>query len=413
MDFIRNLVTSRPTAAGRAAYTNLAAILLQVYPIQAAPLLFSGDDQTDKPFSYLLINLLQVDIRSSFPTLLEELNSPSYKSTSARLASAFDIISNFISFLVRSLDASPSATAPLAIPPDRLLSLRKAISETMSATIEYLRDRWDASVAGALGLHPSARSGGGGGASSSSSGTRPALAWDSKTDALAAGGGGGGGDPLILAAVRALAMWLREDDGEVLRYEAAGLTDMFMDLYRRGCEEEGKMLGAPDFRGPILVALEGITAVENGAEALLDNDGWRILSEDMLAAMQPTATPAAAENAAARGVEVVRVLLPVSEAESTGPREEWLDVVTKVAAWRVPEDEDGSELSPVVEEFWVAVLELVTALLVNAHPATRRRYKHSISAILGIGKQLKERGMKDEAARESLDDIMDTLEDLG
>lgn len=411
MDFIRNIVTSRPTAAGRAAYTNLAAILLQVYPIQAAPLLFSGDDQTDKPFSYLLINLLQVDIRSSFPTLLEELNSPSYKSTSARLASAFDIISNFIAFLVRSLDASPSATAPLAIQPDRLLSLRKAISETMSATIEYLRDRWDASVAGTLGLHPSARSGGGG-ASSSSSGARPALAWDSKTDALAAGGGGG--DPLILAAVRALAMWLREDDGEVLRYEAAGLTDMFMDLYRRGCEEEGKMLGAPDFRGPILVALEGISAVENGAEALLDNDGWRILSEDMLAAMQSTATPAApAENAAARGVEVVRVLLPVSEAESTGPREEWLDVVTKVAAWRVPEDEDDSKLSPVVEEFWVAILELVTALLANAHPATRRRYKHSISAILSIGKQLKERGMKDETTRESLDDIMDTLEDLG
>lgn len=410
MDFIHNLVTSRATAAGRSAYTNLAATLLQVYPAQAAPLLFSSDNsKADKPFSYLLINLLLIDIRSSFPTLLEELNSPSYSATSARLASAFDVISNFIGFLVRSLDDDSSTSAtPLTIPPDRLLSLRKAISETMSSTIEYLRDRWDASVAGALGLHPSARAG----TTSSSSGSRPALAWDSKTDDLA----GGGGDPIILAAMRALAIWLREDDGEVLRHEAAGLTDMFMDLYLRGGkQEEGKKPQgpAPDFRRPILVALEGITAVENGTEALLDNDGWRVLSEDMIAALQETSTSAVAEDAAARGVEIVRVLLPIAEAETPGPREEWMAVVTKVAAWRVPDDESSSDDVParplVVEEFWIAVLQLVTALLDNAHLGMRRRYKHSTDAILGVGNQLRELGIGDEALSESLDDVMSTL----
>ncbi|KAK1769142.1 e9b59b6a-f39c-4d2a-9b94-75afe2ab05bc [Phialemonium atrogriseum] len=407
VDFIRTLVTSRPTAAARAAYTNLAASLLQVYPIQAAPLLFSGDGdvQVDKPFSYLLINLLLVDIRSSFPTLLEELNSPSYPSTSTRLASAFDIISNFIGFLLRSLDDSPSPStpAPLTIPPDRLLSLRKSISETMSLTIEYLRDRWDASVAGAQGLHPSARAG-------DTSTARPALAWDSKTGALSAGGGG---DALVLAALRALAIWLREDDGETLRREAAGLSDMFVDLYRESTTTTTTG-GAPDFRRPILVALEGVTASgEEGAEALLDNGGWGVLSGDLLSALQATTT-GAGEGDAARGVEIVRVLLPLAEAERPGTREEWMDVVTRVAAWRVSDDDEGNKKrSLVVEEFWVAVLQLATALLVNAHPATLRRYGHSISAIVGIGRQLAERGLRDGALREELDDVVETLGRLG
>lgn len=409
VDFIRNLVTSRPTAAARAAYTNLAASLLQVYPIQAAPLLFSGDGdvQVDKPFSYLLINLLLVDIRSSFPTLLEELNSPSYPSTSTRLAAAFDIISNFIGFLLRSLDdsPSPSAPAPLSIPPDRLLSLRKSISETMSLTIEYLRDRWDASVAGAQGLHPSARAG-------DTSTTRPALAWDSKTGALSTGGGG---DALVLAALRALAIWLREDDGETLRREAAGLSDMFVDLYRESTTTTTTG-GAPDFRRPILVALEGVTASgEEGAEALLDNGGWGVLSGDLLSALQATTT-GAGEGDAARAVEIVRVLLPLAEAERPGTREEWMDVVTRVAAWRVPDDDDdegNKKPSLIVEEFWVAVLQLATALLVNAHPATLRGYGHSISAIAGIGRQLAERALRDEALREELDDVAETLGRLG
>ncbi|EOO03041.1 putative duf1941 family protein [Phaeoacremonium minimum UCRPA7] len=348
--YIRNVVSSRPTAEGRAAYTNLAATLLQVYPSETPQLLFSEEIEAEKPFSYLFVNLLLVDLRSSFPSLLEKLNSPEYSEIARRLASAFDIISSFIGFLVRYMDddnLQSSSTAHM-MAPDLLLKLRKSISETMSVTIEFLRDRWDASVAGALGLHPDARAG----TANTFAGSRLTLAWDSKTDAA-------GEDALIFAAVRSLAIWLREDDNDTLRREAAALADMLMELYR----DSGARSAAQDFRPPVVVALEGITAVEEGVEAFLDQDGWDILSQDMLAVLQ--ASSAISDEAEAlRATEIVRLLLPIAEAERPGAREAWMAVVTKVAAWDVP----PAEQPPAVYEFQVAVLQLVTALLANTHP---------------------------------------------
>lgn len=402
--FIRTLVTSRPTPAGREAYTNLCATLLQVYPLLAPPLLFSNADTTSalhfvsdsgNPFSYLLISLLLVDLRSSFPTLLEQLNSPSYPGLSARLTSAFDIISHFISYLVRALDSPSSSTTNLALTPSNLLSLRKSVSETMSNTISYLRDRYDASVAGAMGLHPSAR-----GAPTHAGGDRLTLAWDSASAPVE-------NDSLVLAAVRALALWLREDDNEQLRREAAGLADLLVDLYSASCKRAAGL----DFRRPVLVALEGVTAAEDGVEALLAHGGWEVLSGDMLEILAATSREENADDGdeeedAARGIEIVRVLLPIVEAESPGAREEWMDVVTRVAAWDVPQ----RRRTGVVEEFQVAVVQLVTALLVNNHPGVVRRYRHSVGAVVGVVRQLRERG--DAALREELDDVMEVLDGL-
>lgn len=373
-----------------------------MYPIQAPYLLFSDTSttspskDTSNPFSYLLISLLLVDIRSSVPILLEQLNSPTYTSLSTRLTSAFDIISHFISHLVRALDSpSPSSTS-LSLSPSDILSLRKNVSETMSNTISYLRDRYDASVAGAMGLHPSART-----APTHTGGDRLTVAWDSATDRIE-------NDGLILSAVRALALWLREDDNDQLRREAAGLADLFVDLYsasmKRGHEERGGL----DFRQPVLVAFEGITACEEeGVEALLEHEGWKVLAEDMLGILSASSKETNEEEAG-RGIEIVRVLLPIVEAESPGAREEWMDVVTRVAAWHVPDQRQEGR----VEEFQVAVCQLVTALLVNNHPGVVRRYRHSIGAVVGVVRQLRERGKRDAALREELDDVLVTLEEL-
>ena len=388
VDFIRSLVVNRPTAAGRAAYTNLSAALLELYPGQASTLLFSDDRKAEKPFSYLLINLLLVDLRSSFPVLLEQLNSPGYAAISRRLASAFDVVSNFIGYLLRSMD---DESAPLIMAPDLLLKIRKALGETMSVTVEYLRDRWDASVAGAMGLHPDARTG----TANTTTGSRLTLAWDSKSDNTAA-------DPLILAAIRTFSIWLREDDSETLRQEATGLTDMLVELYR------GSTTQTLDMRRAILVAFEGTTATEEGVAALLEHDGWQVLTADLLSALRSTTTTID-ESAAARGLEIVRVLLPIAEAEQPGPREAWLDLVTGVAAWGVPE----AAQPPDVREFQAATLQLVVALLVGVHPSVRRRYTHSISAVLGIATQLKGRAGAGEASlAEELDDVLSTLRSL-
>jgi hypothetical protein len=57
----------------------------------------------------------------------------------------------------------------------------------------------------------------------------------------------------------------------------------------------------------------------------------------------------------------------------------------------------------------VAALQLVTTLLVNTHPGMRKRYVHSMSAVLGIAKQLEGSVKGDEALSEALEDVVGTL----
>ncbi|TFB00826.1 hypothetical protein CCMA1212_007300 [Trichoderma ghanense] len=387
--FIQNLVISRPNAAARSAYTNAAASLLRAYPNEASELIFKAEKTDETPFSYLFVNLLLIDIRSSAPLLLEQLNKPEYPSTSRRLASAFDIICIFIGHLIRSLEDESLET--LIMSPDNLLKLRKGIQETMSVTIEYLRDRWDATFSGAMGLHPDARSS----KAETSMGSRHTLRWDS-LETLA------DDDPFILSAIRALAIWLREDENEMLRKEATGLTDMFMDLYR------GSSSDKLDFRSPTLVALEGLVAFEKGRTIFLQHDGWKTLSKDLADILQQDPS-AITEDDTSRGLEIVRVLLPVAEQNSGDTPEEWMDLVTAVAAWDVFRERQAH---PLVLELQVATLQLCCALLVKASPGMRRRYTHTVSALAGISMQLGTGIPGDSFLKESIDDVLNVLGSL-
>lgn len=372
-----------------------------------------------------------VDLRATLPTLLEQLNSPTYPATSHRLTSAYNTLSHFTGYLLRSMD-SPSSDLPWTISPDLLLHLRKSISETLSLTTEYLRDRWDAAVAGAMGLHPDARAGsvsattttttpnnpGTGAAAGTTTTTttsHPALVWDSASASHSAAA-----DPLVLAAVRALALWIREDDNELLRKEVSGLADMLVELYQRSematatataTKENGEGKGRLDFRRAVLVAFEGVVTERKGREAVLTNGGWEVLVGDLLGGVlerlgaEGGSDGQGEEEEAARGVEIVRVLLQIAEEETPGTREAWMDVVTKVAAWDVPE---GTQ-PPVVVECQVAVLQLVTTLLVNAHPGMQKRYVHSTSAVLGVANRLRGRVKGDKALEEELEDVVGTL----
>jgi hypothetical protein len=417
---LRNLISSRPTAAGRAAYTQLASSLLQAYPESAPALLFTDNPQKaagkasgkapqndeSKPFSYLFINLLLIDLRSTFPTLLSKLNSPEYPEISQRLSAAFDIISSFIGFLVRALDEDyGTMSSELKMPPDLLLKLRKDLSETMSLTIEYLRDRWDSSVAGASGLHPDARAG----TAATSEGTRLTLTWDSIKDDTTQ-------DPLILAGIRALAIWVREDENENLRSESAGLMDMFIELYKSSSS------GTVDFRYPILLALEGILDTEDGVDAFLGQEGWEVLFADLETIMhsalkdpKPARTPAPSLSSAARGLEIVRILLAVVDHMSTTyPREDWMKAVTTTAALKAP----PSSAAPIVIELHIAMLQLSTALLSKAAGGAQKRYVTSIPGLSGLKNQIQAavEGMEDreEAAVfiGLLDDVQLDLENL-
>ncbi|KUJ19498.1 DUF1941-domain-containing protein [Mollisia scopiformis] len=378
---LRKLVSTKPTAAGRAAYTQLAAALLQSYPATCPSLLF--------------INLLLIDLRSSFPSLLAQLNNDQYPATAQRLAAAFDVLSSFVAFLIRSLDEEIN-TSGFSMAPDLLLKLRKDIAETISLTIEYLRDRWDASIAGAAGLHPDARSG----TAATSEGTRLTLTWESIKDSVHT-------DPLVLAEIRAMAIWIREDENDNLRNEAAGMMDMLVELYKSESQ------GALDFRYPILLALEGIMLTDDGTQAFLSHDGWQVVSEDLQSIIRSIAQPEGVEETfslgeANRGLQIVRVLLAVIDHQSTSfPEEAWMKMVTITASMNVP----STTPSPIILEFQIAMLQLSTALLSKAAGGMMKRYITSYSALSGITNQLSRlvQNLPDEVEGA---DLMSLLEDV-
>lgn len=407
---LRASVNRKPTLSGRVAYTQAAAALLQAYPV-ACPSIFFNDeiqnasDKTEtnsKPFSYLFVNLLLIDLRSSFPSLLAKLNNSDYSSISQRLAAAFDVISSFVGYLVRSLDDENFNS--FTMPPDLMLKLRKDIAETMSLSIEYLRDRWDASIAGVSGLHPSVRAG----TAATSEGTRLTLTWDSIKDNVTA-------DPLILASIRALAIWIREDENENLRKESAGMMDMFIELYRISNQE------GPDFRYPILLALEGIMAADDGVDAFLNQDGWLAVSEDLVNILNKTVDTSNLNNqslvmtVAARGLQIVRILLAVIDEESTSfIQQEWLNIVSFTSSITPP----ASTSPSVVIELHIAMLQLSTALLSKSGEGIQKRFASDQKALSKRVEQLEAvvRGMQDkiEAAEfmELLADVVLELENL-
>ena len=261
-----------------------------------------------KPSAYLFIKMLLIDVRSTIPSLQEKLNTPEYSKTSMRIAESFDITSNFIGYLVRSLDNDDDSNfsaggSQLQLEASQLLQLRTDISETLSLTIEHLRDRFDASVAGAAGLHPSARNV----TDPSSSNTR-AITWQASNMSMAE-------DHLTLSEIRALSLWLREDDNDALRKEAAGIMDVLLHLY-------SEARSGADFSSPVLIALEGILTVPEGVEAFLNEEGWSIVYQGLQTALRFE------ENTAEQGTEAVRILLIVVESDITGPsKEDWMNVV--------------------------------------------------------------------------------------
>lgn len=289
------------------------------------------------------------------------------------------------------------------MPPDLLLKLRKELSETMSLTIEYLRDRWDASVAGASGLHETARSG----SASTSEGTRLTLTWDTMKDDVRA-------DPLILAGIRAIAIWIREDDNDNLRNETAGLMDMFVELYK------GSSTGIVDFRYPVLLALESIMVTEEGIDAFLAQNGWQIISDDLKTVLKDTLNTSApdkktVEADANRGLQIVRVLLAVLDHEHiTAPEEAWMANIAVAAGIKVATASDIA----VVIEFQIAMLQLSTALLTKASGGMSKRYLTSHGALDGVANQLMSAVEEMEDWKEAkelmilLDDVQLDLENL-
>ncbi|KAK7952522.1 uncharacterized protein PG986_008250 [Apiospora aurea] len=381
IELIRNLATARPTAAGREAYTNCTARLLITYSDSVPKLLFRDTSGSENPFSYLFISLIIVDLKATLPSLLSKLNTPEYPSISTRLTSGLLILSYFISFLLQQMDAQINAGSDASsfkdafqMPPDLLLKLNRSISETLSIIMEYLRDRWDAAVAGALGLHPETR-------------TSPPPRTPCSSRRSACSG-----------------EWIREDDGEVLRTEAISLMDLLVELYQTSSGPSGSI----GYRALVLGVLQGVTQTDDGIRVLLEHEGWSTLSKDLLATLNRTSSARTGIDLheCELGSQVALLLMALTENQQA-TSEEWLDLVTGIAAYDVPSIGEAPEP---LQRFWADGLQLAADLLANTSPGVKRRYEHTAGSIRGIAATVEGRITSPEI-RKHLGEALSTLRD--
>lgn len=230
------MTSNKQTEDGRRAYTHCTATLLAIYPEQAPGPLFSDDPSSPKPVAYLFVKMVQVDILSTLHVLVPKSSTSEYAPLSRRIAAALDIMTSFVGFLIAAAD---DPTVQQGLTPDRIIKLHEDLVRTVGDVMEYLRDRWDDFLASSRSIEA---------AQPSSSIFH---------------------DPITPAAVRFVATWLRDDDGESLRKQAAGLIELFAELYKRNATSSEEL---PELRLPILAALEGILQTSDGREAFDNTD---------------------------------------------------------------------------------------------------------------------------------------------
>ena len=285
---------------------------------------------------------------------MEQLSSPTYPQLSHRLSCDFDIVTSFIGYLVQ-LDSPFDETE---LDPEALLKFRSDMGETLSLTIEFLRDRWDAKFAGASGYEmDTCMDDDRGEAKEPPRGGNPLnLVWDAADIE-----GGLVGDPVVISAIRALSLWLREDDS--LGKEAGGLMDVFLGLWKQSqSSPEGV-----DYRLWLVSALEGTLTEKNGREMFKKMGGWELLWSEVRSAYLSSAAGMWPEIEVVKlAIEEMRVLqewVGGSDYLSIPNAETKVQEVVKVTRVTKPPPQMGEEVSKVWLGLDVGVVRLVVGLV--------------------------------------------------
>ncbi|MCJ1464724.1 hypothetical protein MMC07_003337 [Pseudocyphellaria aurata] len=339
----------------------LAASLLHIFPTEFPNLLFNGSlmpivTQDSKPGSYAFMKLLIAEIQDAIPIVRVGINSQNSSKLDV-VAACYDIISAFIGFLIHfigeeypPLGVNRDINHPPQFPftPSLLLQLRLDISDVMSLTIENFRTHLENILYDNDRLV-----------------IAPSLSQTTSSTTIQQ-------NTVALSQIRALALWLREDDNEALRKKAASIAKILLDLYGAGIDQ---ML---QFRSPILIAWEGIINVPEGVEAFLAADGWRVLSTDLQAILASSSDSEDKGASFARGIDIVRVLLNVVESDVVGPSKvEWMSVVelaTTSYAFPSSSAAVGQPASPINRaDLFIATAQLAVELIARAPRNVRRR----------------------------------------
>lgn len=305
----------------RHAVVLLTSSLIRTYPGNFPFLLFGhrqreGPVTSKKPLSWLFAQLRIIDIRSSIPSLMEKLETPEYPMISERLTACYEITSALIGFLVQTNVALTEGeggfqTLPFSV--ELILQMREDLSNICSLTVEYFRERYDTTTGG---FHPASRDLLGEcverGSSPQPTGNAPPMSRE----------------PLIGAQLQMLALWLREDDGETVREQAASILKIMLSLY--GTND--------DFRTPLLTVIEQTLNISGGIDVFRHNHGWEKLMKDLKAVLEYPRTPPS--HVIAYGIQIHDIIAPVAlqTIETYPEKKEWLDMVRLA----IPLDERGS-----------------------------------------------------------------------
>ena len=262
--------------------------------------------------AHVYIILLTTDIRYSMPSLR---NAAEYTMISARLAKSYDIIAAFLrppmpSFVTPETDESEPEAPRLPskpLPPEQEVDLKDKLTATMALVVKHLRERHVSRTAIGVPSDVSVPD-----LSRSSSGdsllgpTKPHLTAWLGTPSLYE-------DPLTLALVRALAIWLKVSTDELLRTKAAGIIEVLIALY------ESK---THDFRGPVCFAVLGILDTMDGVQAFVE-PGWPVLYEDL-----KKIVTGQGQEIYGHGEAIIEVLHKAVEGLRTGAvQDDWLSIL--------------------------------------------------------------------------------------
>lgn len=284
---------------------------------------------------------------------MESLTKPSYGTTAHRLAASFDIVAAFLGYLVTA-----DSFATFALTPDLLLKLRSDLSETFGLTLEFLRDRWDAAFAGAEGFEPGHQD----------KKTLLSLTWDTNLS------GGLLGDPLVMASVRALSLWLREE--ESLRAEAGGMVDFFLGLWTRGRE------AGIDYRVWVVGALEGIVEEDHGRAQFTKYGGWEVVWGDLKRVYSARDAGEEEEEEEARlAVAEARLLCEIVAVGGSCEEGRCREVCAVVGS---------RDLGQMGAELDAEVLKLASACLANVPRGVRRRMEEEVRKVRKVAERLTE-----------------------
>lgn len=185
----------------------------------------------------------------------------------------------------KSGDNSGSDDLPFS--PGLLLRMREDISNTCSLTMEYLRDRFEAWEAHKT-IHRR------GPDSIAATGRFESVHKDSGLPNMAE-------DPLVLQQLLMLSFWIREDDSDTLKTEAASnMVKVILGLY--GMAEE--------LRWPLLMLLGSCDWFPNALKDIRGSSGWRAMVADLDSIVRSGAPDKQVIEA---GIEIIDILGPLAQ----------------------------------------------------------------------------------------------------